>query len=135
MIAAVVLAVMTGQWRSARLWSRLAASAIVGALLVAPIAWPYWQTQQREGFGRNLFEAAAHAASVQSYTQAPPDNLLYGRTGIMAPRAPAPGARDERHVEHQMFPGVIISALALIGLWRARRSDARPARRVGRRAA
>lgn len=125
-IAAVALAIATGQWRSARLWSRLAAGAVIGALMIAPIAWPYWQTQQREGFGRNLFEAAAHAASAQSYTQVPPDNLLYGRTGVMSPRAPAVGARDRRHVEHQMFPGAIISALALIGLWRARRSDARP---------
>lgn len=125
-IAAIVLAVATGQWRSSSLWSRLAASATIGALLIAPVAWPYWRTQQREGFGRNLFEAAAHAASVQSYTQVPPDNLLYGRTGVMAPRAPAVGARDRRHVEHQMFPGVIISVLALIGLWRARRSDTRP---------
>ena len=77
--AGAVLAVTTGQWRSSRLWSRLAASAAIGALLVAPVAWPYWRTQQREGFGRNLFEAAAHAASAQSYTQVPPDNLLYGR--------------------------------------------------------
>lgn len=124
--AAAVLAVATGQWRSASLWSRLAASAVIGAVLIAPVAWPYWRTQQREGFGRNLFEAAAHAASAQSYTQVPPDNLVYGRTGLMAPRAPAAGARDRRHVEHQMFPGMIISALALAGLWRARRSDARP---------
>jgi hypothetical protein len=124
--AAGVLAITTGQWRSSRLWSRLAASAAIGATLVAPIAWPYWRTQQREGFGRNLFEAAAHAASVQSYTQVPPDNLLYGRTGVMTPRAPIAGARDQRHVEHQLFPGAIISALALVGLWRARRSDARP---------
>ena len=125
-VAAVALAVATGQWRSSALWSRLAASAIAGALLIAPIAWPYWRTQQREGFGRNLFEAAAHAASMQSYTQVPPDNLLYGRTGVMAPRAPATGARDRRHVEHQMFPGVIILALSMIGLWRAWRGDARP---------
>ena len=124
--AAIVLAITTGQWRRSRLWLRLAVSAVVGALIVAPLAWPYWQTQQREGFGRNLFEAAAHAASVQSYTQVPPGNLLYGRTGVMSPRAPVEGARDRRHVEHQMFPGLIISALAVYGLWRARRSDARP---------
>jgi hypothetical protein len=124
-VAALVLAVGTGQWRSSTLWSRLAASAAIGALLIAPIAWPYWRTQQREGFGRNLFEAAAHAAAVQSYTQVPPDNLLYGRTGLMDPRDPAVGARDRRHVEHQMFPGLVIVALAVIGLWRTRRSDAR----------
>lgn len=125
-MAAATLAVTTGQWRSSRLWSRLAAAAIVGALAIAPIAWPYWRAQQREGFGRNLFEAAAHAASVQSYSQVSPDNLLYGRTGLLAPRAPEPGERDRRHVEHQMFPGLIVLALAGLGLWRARRTDARP---------
>jgi hypothetical protein len=124
--AASALAVTTGQWRSSRLWSRLAVSAVVGAAITAPVAWPYWRTQQREGFGRNLFEAAAHAASAQSYMQVPPDNLLYGRTGLMLPRAPGPGERDRRHVEHQMFPGVIVAGLAVLGLWRARQSDARP---------
>lgn len=125
-LAATTLALTTGQWRSSRLWSRLAAAAIVGALVIAPVAWPYWRAQQREGFGRGLFEAAGHAASVQSYTQVPPDNLLYGRTGLLAPRPPGPGERDRRHVEHQMFPGVIVMGLAGLGLWRARRTDARP---------
>ncbi len=82
--------------------------------------------QQQEGFGRNLFEASAHAAAVQSYTQVPPDNLLYGRSGLLAPRAPAPGERDRRHVEHQMFPGLILLGLAGVGAWRGWRSDARP---------
>ncbi len=124
--AAVALAWTTGQWRGRRFWSRMAAAAVVGAVLVVPVVWPYWQSQQREGFGRNLFEAAAHAASLQSYTQVPPDNLVYGRTGVLAPRAPAPGARDRRHVEHQMFPGFVLLGLAACGLWRGWRSDARP---------
>lgn len=125
--AAATLAVATGQWRSSRLWSRLTVAGLAAAILIAPVAWPYWRTQQREGFGRNLFEAAAHAASAQSYTQVPPDNLLYGRTGLMDPRPPGPGERDRRHVEHQMFPGAMVIGLALLGFWRASRSDARPA--------
>lgn len=123
---AVVVAWTSGQWRGRRFWSRLALAAAIGAVVVAPVAWPYWQSQQREGFGRNLFEAAAHAASIQSYTQVPPDNLIYGRTGVLAPRAPAPGERDRRHVEHQMFPGLVILGLAALGLWRGWTSDARP---------
>ena len=31
----------------------LAAAGVLGAVLIAPVAWPYWRTQQREGFGRN----------------------------------------------------------------------------------
>ncbi|MGE0864804.1 MAG: DUF3108 domain-containing protein [Vicinamibacterales bacterium] len=123
---AVVVAWTSGQWRGRRFWSRVFLAAAAGAVIVAPVAWPYWQSQQREGFGRNLFEAAAHAASIQSYTQVPPDNLIYGRTGVLAPRAPAPGERDRRHVEHQMFPGLVILGLAALGLWRGWKSDARP---------
>ena len=125
-LAAITLAWTTGQWRSSRFWSRVAAAAVVGAIAIAPVAWPYWRAQEREGFGRNLFEAAAHAASVQSYTQVPPANLLYGRTGLLAPRAPGPGERDRRHVEHQMFPGLIVLGLASLGLWRSRRSGGGP---------
>jgi len=125
-VGAVTVAGATGQWRGRRFWSRMVLAALVGAILVAPVMWPYWRSQQREGFGRNLFEAAAHAASVQSYTQVPPDNLVYGRTGLLAPRAPAPGERDRRHVEHQLFPGLVLLGLAALGLWRGWRSDARP---------
>ncbi len=125
-VAAITVAWSSGQWRGRRFWSRVALAAVVGAIVVAPVVWPYWQSQQREGFGRNLFEAAAHAASVQSYTQVPLDNLVYGRTGVMAPRAPATGERDRRHVEHQMFPGFVLVGLAALGWWRGWRSDARP---------
>ncbi len=99
---------------------------VIGAVLIAPVAWPYWRTQQREGFGRNLYEAAAHSATLQSYTQVPPDNLLYGKTGLLPLRPPAPGERDRRHVEHQMFPGIVLLCLAAFGLWRGWRSDSRP---------
>lgn len=123
---AVAVAWASGQWRHRRFWSRVVLAGVVGGVLVAPVVWPYWQSQQREGFGRNLFEAAAHAASLQSYTQVPPDNLVYGRSGLLAPRPPAAGERDRRHVEHQMFPGLVLLGLAGLGLWRGWRSDARP---------
>ncbi len=125
-VSAMALAWSSGQWRSRRYWTRLAAAGLVGAVLIAPVAWPYWRTQQREGFGRNLYEAAAHSATLQSYTQVPPDNLLYGKTGLLPLRPPAPGERDRRHVEHQMFPGILLLCLAAFGLWRGWRSDARP---------
>jgi hypothetical protein len=125
-IGAPAVAWATGQWRGRKFWSRTILAGLFGALLVAPVVWPYWQSSQREGFGRNLFEAAAHAAAFQSYTQVPPDNLVYGRTGLLAPREPAAGERDRRHVEHQMFPGLVLIGLAAIGLWRGWRSDLRP---------
>jgi hypothetical protein len=125
-VGALTVAWTSGQWRGRRFWSRTLLAAVFGVLLVAPVAWPYWQSSQREGFGRNLFEAAAHAAALPSYSQVPPHNLLYGRTGLLAPRDPAPGTRDRRHVEHQMFPGLLLIGLAGMGLWRGWRSDARP---------
>ena len=125
-VCALSLAWTTGQWRNRQFWTRLVIAVVLGGLLVAPIALPYWRSQLREGFGRNLSEAAGNAATFQSYSQVSPDNLLYGRTGLLSPRAPLPGERDRRHVEHQMFPGLVLLALAAMGIWRARRTDARP---------
>lgn len=125
-LAAVCLAITTGQWRKTRYWSRVAAAAVLGIALTLPVAIPYLQSRQAEGFGRNLYEAANHAASVQSYTQVPPFNAVYGRTGLLAPRAPEPGERDRRHVEHQMFGGVVVLLLAMAGMAAGWRSDRRP---------
>lgn len=125
--AAIALAWTTGQWRGRYYWSRVIGAAVVAAALVAPVIWPYWRAQQREGFGRNLFEAVGNSATLQSYTQVPHENLLYGASGVLLPRAPEPGERDRRNNEHQMFPGVVLLALALFGLVKAWRSDARPA--------
>ena len=124
-VAAPVLAWGTGQWRGRRYWSRVAAAGLVAAVMVLPVAIPYLRSQAAEGFGRNLYEAAHHSAAWQSYTQVPPDNALYGRSGVLAPRPPAPGERDRQHVEHQMFPGVVLLVFALWGAWSGWRSDQR----------
>lgn len=122
----VVLAVATGQWRGRRLWLRLTGAAVVTLVLSAPTLLPYMRVQQAEGFGRTLFEAANHSASLRSFTQVPPDNLLYGRTGLLAPREPSAGDRDRRSVEHQLFPGLMLLALAIAGVAYNFRRDARP---------
>lgn len=125
-VSAVALAVTTGQWRKSRLIVRLLFAAIFGLALVGPVLLPYQRSQAAQGFGRNLFEAANHSAAAQSYRQVPASNLLYGTTGLLAPRAPEPGQRDRQGVEHQLFPGVAMLALALIGAWAGWRRDARP---------
>jgi hypothetical protein len=130
-VASATIAIGTGQWRSRRLWLRLALAGVVGAVLVVPAVIPYMRSQQQQGFGRNLYEAANHAAGMASYTQVPPMNALYGRTGVLAPRPAAPGERDRSGAEHQMFPGVVLVTLAVFGAWRGRRSDAMPAAWVG----
>jgi hypothetical protein len=125
-VGAIALGWTTGQWRGRRYWSRLIGAGAVGALLVAPVVWPYWITQQREGFGRNLFEAVQNSATLQSYTQVPHENLVYGANGVMLPRAPREGERDRRNNEHQMFPGLVLIALGVFGAVRAWRTDAWP---------
>ena len=124
---AVALAWSTGQWRARRYWSRVVVAGVIAGLLIAPVAWPYWTTQQREGFGRNLFEAVGNSATIQSYTQVPHENLLYGANGWLLPRAPDPGERDRRNNEHQMFPGLVFLALAVFGVIKSWRTDAWPA--------
>ncbi|MEW6319845.1 MAG: DUF3108 domain-containing protein [Acidobacteriota bacterium] len=126
-VAGTVLAVTTGQWRSRRLIGGLALAGVVGLLVVAPVLPPYLRSGAGEGFGRNLYEAANHAAGVASYTQVPPSNLLYGRTGLLSPRPPAAGSRDRSGVEHQMFPGLVLLVLTAAGAWRGWRDGARPA--------
>ena len=121
------LAWTTGQWRSRRFWSRVIVAGALAGVLIAPVAWPYWITQQREGFGRNLFEAVGNSATIQSYTQVPHENLLYGANGWLLPRAPAPGERDRRNNEHQMFPGVVFLAVAVFGAIKGWRTDGWPA--------
>ena len=125
-VSALTLAIATGQWRSRQLWTRLAAAAALAIVLTAPVLMPYLRSQQAEGFGRTMFEAANHSAAIESYTQVPDVNLVYGTTGLLDPRVPAPGARDRRSVEHQMFPGLVVIALAIFGLFRGWRSDSFP---------
>ncbi|MCA1584691.1 MAG: DUF3108 domain-containing protein [Acidobacteria bacterium] len=130
-VAALALAVGTGQWRSRQLWSRLVLAGSVGALLIVPVVLPYLQSQRQQGFGRNLYEAANHAAGLASYGQVPSVNAFYGRLGVLEPRVRTPGERDRSGAEHEMFPGVVVLALGVVGLWRGWRSDARPATWVG----
>ncbi|MDP1572058.1 MAG: DUF3108 domain-containing protein [Vicinamibacterales bacterium] len=126
-VATPVLAWTTGQARARRLWAQVALAAAVGSLLVAPVLWPYLQSAREGGFGRSLYEAANHAAGPVSYIQVPPDNLLYGRTGLLAPRPPAAGARDRSGVEHQLFPGIVLLVLGLAGVAGAWRREGHPA--------
>lgn len=113
--AAVALACAIGRWRSGLIARRLMLAALVGALLVAPVAWVYVRVQRDEGFGRGMYEASRNAASVTSYLQVPAENLVYGRTHVLTPAV----------LERALFPGVIVIGLAVVGIVRGRRGDAR----------
>jgi len=126
-VGGLALAVGVGRWRSVDVLRRLAYSAAIAAMLVLPIATIYARVAQREGFGRNLAEAGRNAAYTVSYFQAPPGNLLYGRTGLLRQHDPVP-APQQPHTgpERELFPGFILIALAIAGAWLGWRSDARP---------
>jgi len=121
----VALVLTAGHWRGAVLARRLLLSAVVAVALMAPFAWPYVIVHRQEGFGRNLYEAAQHAASAVSYARVPPGNVLYGQTGLLRPSGDARPSRGQSP-EQELFPGFALTALAGVGLWRARRRDSWP---------
>jgi Protein of unknown function (DUF3108) len=136
-VGAVALAGGVGRWRSTALLRRLYYAASIAVVLVLPVAIVYGRVAQREGFGRNLYEAGRGAAYASSYLQAPPGNVLYGRTGLLrqhdtpveALPAEAEGATagpPHTGPERELFPGFVLIGLAVAGAWLGWRSDAQP---------
>jgi len=124
-VAGLALAVGVGRWRSGRLLRMLLLAAGLGVIVAAPFVWPYWVVQHREGFSRNLYEAARHEAVPGSYLRVPAGNLLYGRTGWLRPPPGGDAARHEGH-ERELFPGFALAGLAALGFAASWRRDARP---------
>ena len=100
-----------------RLIRRLLLAGAVGAMCVAPVAWPYLRLQQ-EGFARTVYEAAEHGAVLKSYLWVPPGYMLYQHLGLSS----GPVATDT--FERQLFPGFAVVILAVLGLFGARRRRA-----------
>src|SRR5205085_12347607 len=75
-VSLVSLVIATGGRRTIRVATRVAVAAVIGGVLVAPFVWPFVQVQRREGFTRNLFEAARHAATPADYLSAPAANAV-----------------------------------------------------------
>jgi hypothetical protein len=116
-VGGVALVIGVGGRHAGKLIKRVLLSAIVALVVIAPVTWPYVESQSREGFGRNLFEASRHAATWRSYVSAPEVNLIYGRTGWLTTSAGA---------ESELFPGFLLIALAAWGLVSARRQGSWP---------
>ena len=95
-----------GWWRSRRAWLQLAVVFVVVGLVVAPLFLPYVRVKEQMGFVRSLDLAAGFSARPWSYLAAPPANDLYGRftEALLVP-------------EGQLFLGLALSALAILGLW------------------
>ena len=112
--ATVTLMVVTGRMRDWRLMRRLLGAIAVAVVVMLPWAIPYLLVHREAGAGRTINDAARGGAVIASYVQAPPTNLLYGRTGWLRP---GPGARLSRtdHPEQDLFPGFCALILALLG--------------------
>lgn len=88
----------------------LAVAGCLAVLAVLPFAIPYFQVQQELGFQRSLAESEPFSASLSQYTQALPNNLLYGRW--LAPRQPVVIGG---YALDALFPGLFTTLMALAG--------------------
>ena len=116
-VAGTVLGVSVGRWRNGRLLARLALAVIIAGLVAAPVAWPYLEVQRREGFVRNLYQAGLNAATATSYLRVAPDNLLYGRTGLLRPTLVSESQGEKTGVERELFVGFTVTLLGLFAIW------------------
>jgi len=119
-VAAAVIVGRSGRCPP-RLIGRFALAAVVAIVVAAPGLWPYWRVQQREGFGRTLFEAEHHSADLSSYLHAPATNLIYGRNGWIHSILNDSGTMKPDAPELELFPGFVVLALAAVGLLAARK--------------
>ncbi len=102
-------------WRNRRLWIDLAVAAIVVAVVTAPFLVPYARVRQELQLSRSLTEVTRLSADVYSYVTAPELERFWGpRLAGVFPKA-----------EGELFPGVVIALLALVGLFRGE-PDRRP---------
>jgi hypothetical protein len=101
-----VWAVLALGGRVARRTARpLIAGAVIAAILVMPLAWQYLAARQQFG-GRNLDEVTYYSATGARYLVAHPFNAAWGSVQTFG------------HVpEQDLFPGLLIIVLAVVGLW------------------
>jgi hypothetical protein len=121
--AAIVLALVEQRLRDWRLLRRGLAAMAVALLVALPWSIPYLRVAREAAAGRNLSEAAHGSASLVSYLQAPPTNLLYGRTEWLRP-GPGQWLSRQDGPEQALFPGFSVMLLAVCGAvagWRASR--------------
>jgi len=93
------------------LLKRLAISAAIIALLVAPFFLPYLQVQRDLGFERKVAESEPFSASLKLYSEVSPLNFVYGN--LLAPRQLI---FNGGYPLDNLFPGFIALALAVLGV-------------------
>jgi hypothetical protein len=84
--------------------------AIAAALLI-PTLWPYQVVSQDLGIVRTPEDVRLWSATSSDYLSVHPNNRLYGNWL---------GERNHRHLEQDLFPGIVLLALAITGLFYTR---------------
>lgn len=106
-------------WRQAARLVQLGVVTLIVALAVLPFFLPYLTVQKDLGFVRTQAQAAGFAAEPRYYLAAPPANRLYGE-----------GTTRFRGAEGELFLGLVLSGLALLGFMRPSAEETGPA--IGR---
>lgn len=95
-------------WPDRRLLAGLILTGAVTALIQAPIAAIYFRVHRELGLVRTLDEVRALSAHLWDFLTAPPYTHLYATLTLRW--------RDPAWSEHSLFPGLVLLALALVGL-------------------
>jgi len=96
-------------WTRLRLWLQLAAAAVVVGAFTVPLLLPYGMVHEQLQIARSRGELSMYAADVYSYATAVSEQILWGGTARVFPKA-----------EGDLFPGLVAVFFALIGVvtWR-----------------
>lgn len=89
----------------------LAVAAIAIGLLIAPVASAYWRVKREQGLSRTRGDAVQFGARPSDYVRVSGQLRLWSKV--------LPVAAGER----ELFPGLVVTALALFALARGRRHD------------
>jgi hypothetical protein len=107
-----------GQPDQRRYWLGLGGAVLVSAVLVAPALRPYLQLRHEAGARRvvNLDEARGYSANVRAYLSSPSRLHEWMTERWLRSLGPA---------REGLFPGLLVSGFALMGLWVSARSGSR----------
>ncbi len=101
-----------GLWRLRSYWTAIVLGAVVSIAIVAPFFMPYVRVQKELGFTRLLEDAAMYSADWQSWLT----------SSAWAHRWMLPWLERWNEV---LFPGFLLTALALVGAWLGLRTPRR----------
>ena len=93
-------------WRPALL--KLGIAALAVGVLLAPVFLPYIQSNRELGFSRTTYEVQNWQAEWSFFGNVLQSNWLYGK--IIAPAMASAGG------ERELFPGIVATLLALLGI-------------------